>query len=111
MVSANSWHRLNLPQETQKGAKSRRKDAVKGKLADADNLIVRKRILVAALATAGIAVTAYVLSQPKEGSLEWHKRRYSDYLHALSGEAVPSKVEGLWHVAAGQRIELRNYGI
>jgi hypothetical protein len=37
---------------------------------------VRKRIAIAVLAIIGVGVLAYVVSQPKKGSVEWHKREY-----------------------------------
>jgi hypothetical protein len=37
-----------------------------------------KRMAIAAIAAGVIGVAAYVLSQPKEGTVEWHKREYLD---------------------------------
>jgi hypothetical protein len=37
---------------------------------------MRKRLVIGAIAVVVIGVAAYTLSQPKEGTVEWHKDRY-----------------------------------
>src|SRR5687768_4528612 len=37
---------------------------------------MRKRLVIGAIAAVVIGVAAYMLSQPKEGTLEWHKAGY-----------------------------------
>jgi len=37
---------------------------------------VRKRIVIGVVAMIGVGVLVYVISQPKRGSLEWHKKEY-----------------------------------
>ena len=39
---------------------------------------MRKRIVIGLLAVVVIGVGAFFVSQPKEGSVEWHKRRFGD---------------------------------
>src|SRR5688500_7864821 len=47
---------------------------------------VRKRLVIGAIAAMLIGVAAYVLSQPKEGTLEWHKREYKSHMRRIGGE-------------------------
>jgi hypothetical protein len=47
---------------------------------------VRKRLVIGAIAVAVIGVTAYILSQPKEGTLEWHKREYENHMQRITGK-------------------------
>jgi hypothetical protein len=37
---------------------------------------VRKRLIIAAIAVVVIGIGAYVLSQPRKGTVEWHKKQY-----------------------------------
>jgi hypothetical protein len=37
---------------------------------------MRKRIAIAVLAIVGVGILAHALTEPKEGSIEWHKREY-----------------------------------
>ncbi len=37
---------------------------------------MRKRILIGVLAIFGVGILVFVLSQPKEGTVEWHKGEY-----------------------------------
>lgn len=45
-----------------------------------------KRIAIGLLAVLIIGVAAYMLSQPKEGTVEWHKRKCENAMRALNGE-------------------------
>jgi hypothetical protein len=49
---------------------------------------VRKRLVIGALAAIVIGFAAYVLSQPKEGTVEWHKRRYEKEMHRIDGKGT-----------------------
>jgi hypothetical protein len=53
---------------------------------------VGKRIVIVALAVLVIGVLAFVLSQPRKGSVEWHKREYLRAIDLDYGESVIAKV-------------------
>jgi len=46
---------------------------------------VRKRVVIGVLAIIGAGVLLFALSQPKRGSVEWHKREYVDARMRLAG--------------------------
>jgi hypothetical protein len=50
---------------------------------------VRKRLVIGAIAAVLIGVAAYILSQPKKGTVEWHK---SAYLKELEGFGQPTSL-------------------
>jgi hypothetical protein len=52
------------------------------------DLEMRKRIVITAIALVLGGVLAYVLSQPKKGSLEWHKKEYRNARIRLRGSSV-----------------------
>jgi hypothetical protein len=47
---------------------------------------MRKRLVIAAIAAVVIGVAAYLVSQPKEGTVEWHKRRFERGWKKMAGE-------------------------
>jgi hypothetical protein len=47
---------------------------------------MRKRLIIGVIAVSVIGVAAYILSQPKEGTLEWHKREYENHMRRLDGK-------------------------
>jgi hypothetical protein len=47
---------------------------------------MRWRIAIAVLAVIGIAAAVYLGTQPKKGSVEWHKREYENHMQRLAGK-------------------------
>ena len=47
---------------------------------------MRKRIIIGLLAIVVIGVVAFFISQPKKGSVEWHKREYENHMQRLDGK-------------------------
>jgi hypothetical protein len=49
---------------------------------------VRKRLLIGAIAAVVIGVATYFLSQPNEGTVEWHKKEYLKAFARLQGKTM-----------------------
>ena len=65
---------------------------------------MRKRIIISLLALAVIGVVAFFVSQPKEGSVEYHKRAY---LHARDGSRFFNERRVDWYRISGHRPKFR----
>ena len=59
--------------------------------------MVRKRIIIGLLAAVVIGVLAFFLSQPKKGSVEWHKREYLAARKRLFNDTWPDRMRGFYH--------------
>ena len=46
---------------------------------------MRKRIVIGVLAPIGVGVLVFVVSQPKKGTVEWHKKEYSALIDQIYG--------------------------
>jgi hypothetical protein len=57
---------------------------------------VRKRIAIAVLVIVGVAVLVYVVSQPKKGSVEWHKREYRVAMDHWMGRSFSERARQLY---------------
>lgn len=58
-------------------------------------VIVRKRLIIGAVAVVVIGVAAYLVSQPKEGTVEWHKREYRRACERLYRNTLIDKVRAI----------------
>jgi hypothetical protein len=65
---------------------------------------VRKRVVIAALAVLVIGVGAFVLSQPKKGSLEWHKQEYQDARMRLNRYTFADRARRVWARIMGKPV-------
>ena len=55
---------------------------------------MRKRLVIAAIAVAALTgIAAYVLSQPRQGTVEWHKKEYFSSLEQMHWQRL-AKIEG-----------------
>ena len=52
---------------------------------------VRKRLVIGAMAVVVIGVIAFVLSQPKDGTVEWHKREYASVVRKLERKTLADR--------------------
>ena len=59
---------------------------------------MRKRIVIAAVAIVVVGVLAYVVSRPKRGSVEWHKR---EVIQAAKGD-WRDRAHNLWNRVTGR---------
>lgn len=63
-------------------------------------MAIRKRIVIAvstALAVIGVGVTVYVLSRPKPGTVEWHKKRCQQLYAECEGRTLRFRMHHLCH--------------
>lgn len=58
---------------------------------------MRKRIAIGLLAVVVIGVVGFLISQPKEGSVEWHKREYFAAMDRATGNTWRDRVERVYH--------------
>ena len=65
---------------------------------------MRKRIVIGLLAVVVIGVVAFFVSQPKKGSVEWHKREYRDVMNQLSGRSVGQRFWRLRRQLTGESV-------
>ena len=56
---------------------------------------VRRRLIIGAIAAVVIGVAAYMLSQPEEGTVAWHKMEYLRAQDDLAGRTLPKQVKRL----------------
>jgi hypothetical protein len=56
---------------------------------------VRKRIIIGLLAVVVSGVVAFFVSQPKKGSVEWHKREYLAAMNHWMGRSLGDRVKQL----------------
>jgi hypothetical protein len=61
---------------------------------------VRKRLVIAAIAVLVVGPVAYLLSLPRNGSVEWHKR---EYLKARDGSRLVNNLKADWYRMGGPR--------
>jgi hypothetical protein len=64
---------------------------------------VRKRIVIASITVIGAAVLVYVASQPKEGTVEGHKREYIAAWRRVNRKTLPEKAKQLFERIAGRK--------
>src|SRR5687767_13758202 len=57
---------------------------------------MRKRLIIGAIAAVVIGVAAYVLSEPKEGTVEWHKAGYLKERKKIERRTVLDQFERLY---------------
>jgi hypothetical protein len=57
---------------------------------------MRKRLVIGAIAVVVIGVAAYVFSQPKEGTVEWHKREYASVVRKLERRTLADRASVAW---------------
>lgn len=62
-----------------------------------------RKWIVAGVALVVIAVGAYLLAQPKKGSVEWHKERLLDLDAHLDGRSLWTKIDVLCFKVFGKR--------
>jgi hypothetical protein len=60
---------------------------------------VRKRIVIGLLILSVIGIAAFFFSQPKKGSVEWHKRKY---VAALDYQPLVMRAHNLWRGIRGK---------
>jgi hypothetical protein len=68
---------------------------------------VRKRLVIGAIAVAVIVVAAYVLSQPKKGTIAYHKARYLRLAKKSEGETLGAKTVRAVNSVLGTRFRTR----
>lgn len=56
---------------------------------------MRKHLVTGAIAALVIGVAAYLLSQPEEGTVEWHKREYLRAQNDLAGRTLEKQMKRL----------------
>src|SRR6185503_5712613 len=59
---------------------------------------MRKRVVIGVLAIIGAGVLLFALSQPKRGSVEWHKREYE----AATQGSLKFRLKNLWWQIRGE---------
>jgi len=64
---------------------------------------MRKRIVIG-LAVVLIGAVAFFLSQPKKGSVEWHKRGYLDACKRLNEETLADKAKQFLNRITGRKV-------
>ncbi len=57
--------------------------------------LVRKRLVIGAMAGVVMGVAVYVLSQPKEGTVAWHKKEYLRAQEERAGRTLSKKAKRL----------------
>src|SRR5688572_12528176 len=57
---------------------------------------MRKRLIIGAIAVVVIGVATYVLSRPKEGTVEWYKREYVRAMGEAYGTKWYTPIENLY---------------
>lgn len=62
---------------------------------------VRKRLVIGAIAAVVIGVAAYVLSQPRKGTVEWHRRGYLRAVEQVFEESLLERVTHIVENVAG----------
>jgi hypothetical protein len=62
---------------------------------------MRKRVVTGAIAVVVIGVAAYVLSQPKKGTVEWHKANYMKCFNRMWGNTLWWRTERIARRVAG----------
>ena len=62
------------------------------------------RSVIALIAIVGIGVVAYVLLQPKLGTVEWHKRRCMRLYSEGHGGTLRWKIHGWWFKLTGKEL-------
>jgi hypothetical protein len=65
---------------------------------------MRKRLVIGATAVVVIGVGAYVLTQPKKGTVEWHSTRY---VALLTEDSWTERLSEMWARLRGRRVALR----
>lgn len=68
---------------------------------------MRKRIIIGLLAIVVIGVVAFVVSQPKKGSVEWHKKEYLAAWKELHGETWGEQIKEIAYDITGHRFRPR----
>jgi hypothetical protein len=68
---------------------------------------VRKRIIIGLLTVAVIGVVAFYLSQPKKGTVEWHKREYVDAWKRVNEQTLADKAKQFLNRIAGRKVARR----
>ena len=63
-----------------------------------------RRFTIGLLAVVVIGVMAFILSQPKRGSIEWHKREYLDAWKRLNEGTFADKVKQILNRIAGRKV-------
>jgi hypothetical protein len=58
---------------------------------------MRKRVIIGLLAVVVIGAGAFFLSQPKKGSVEWHKREYLAVRKRLFNDTWPDRMRSFYH--------------
>ena len=53
---------------------------------------MRRRLIIGAIVAVVIGVAVYFLSQPKQGTVEWHKREYFSTLERVYGQRLIDRV-------------------
>jgi len=61
---------------------------------------MRKRTVIGVIAAVVIAVAAYVVSQPKEGSVEYHKREYLKAFERICQNTLRQKLQRVYRRVA-----------
>lgn len=54
---------------------------------------MRKRILIGGIAVILIGIAAYMLSQPKKGTVQWHKAKYMECVNRMWGTTLWGRVQ------------------
>jgi len=62
--------------------------------------VMRKRIITGLVVMMVVGATVVFMSQPKKGSLEWHKR---EYLRARDGSRLVNNLKADWYRMGGPR--------
>jgi hypothetical protein len=57
---------------------------------------VKKRLIIGAIAVVVIGVAVYFLSQPKEGTVEWHKRQYLKAFERITQTTWKDKLQRVY---------------
>jgi hypothetical protein len=63
---------------------------------------MRKRIVITLLAIVVIGVGVFVLTRPKPGTVEWHKREFSEASNYLLKDSPSDRVRRFWWRITGQ---------
>ena len=58
---------------------------------------MRKRIIIGLLAVVVIGVVVFFLSQPKKGTVEWHKREYLGAWKILREETWAARIKAIYY--------------